>query len=286
MDYTPTPEAVRFKATRPRNGFDYAIQSMYAVMRLHLHPDGHLDDIYMQPILEWLKNLNVPREEYLAWIRATKTAVKEDRAGISQDSSYIPDTSPIVEPNIHSPTPQPPTRYPDNQTTVSKEKANPPSKAHKGAIPTSKLFTFFVGAAVLFFIFIGLLPKNNNENIRAVPTATKITIAAAPTLKPAPNNTPYIPPTERPIPTSPPARQQIAPVIPATDTPSGCPNGCEYPPRGCDIKGNISVDSGAKIYHLPYQRYYAATIISPAYGERWFCTEQEAIDNGWRRSKE
>ncbi len=54
---------------------------------------------------------------------------------------------------------------------------------------------------------------------------------------------------------------------------------------GCNIKGNISVDTGERIYHVPGQKYYDVTIISPQKGERWFCTEAEARAAGWRRSK-
>jgi len=66
----------------------------------------------------------------------------------------------------------------------------------------------------------------------------------------------------------------------------GCPNGCTYHKEGCDIKGNVSFDSGEKIYHLPNQEFYSNTVINTKYGERWFCTEAEAIANGWRKSKE
>lgn len=66
----------------------------------------------------------------------------------------------------------------------------------------------------------------------------------------------------------------------------GCPYGCAIPPAGCAIKGNISVDSGAKIYHLPGQKFYASTRINTQYGERWFCTEEEAAYNGWRKSSQ
>ena len=52
----------------------------------------------------------------------------------------------------------------------------------------------------------------------------------------------------------------------------------------CVIKGNIS-KKGEKIYHLPGQRYYDDTVITESKGERWFCTEQEAINAGWRKSK-
>ncbi|TIT01144.1 MAG: DUF4236 domain-containing protein [Mesorhizobium sp.] len=52
----------------------------------------------------------------------------------------------------------------------------------------------------------------------------------------------------------------------------------------CDIKGNIS-NKGVRIYHLPGQRFYDETVISPPKGERMFCSEDEARAAGWRRSK-
>ena len=54
--------------------------------------------------------------------------------------------------------------------------------------------------------------------------------------------------------------------------------------RSCDIKGNVAKD-GERIYHLPGQRYYGATKITPSKGERMFCSESEARDAGWRKSK-
>lgn len=53
---------------------------------------------------------------------------------------------------------------------------------------------------------------------------------------------------------------------------------------GCNIKGNISLNSGNKIYHLPGMEDYESTIIDPTKGEKWFCTESEAIANGWRKA--
>lgn len=53
----------------------------------------------------------------------------------------------------------------------------------------------------------------------------------------------------------------------------------------CKIKGNISIDTGERIYHVPGQKYYLQTRISPEYGERWFCSEAEARAAGWRKSK-
>jgi micrococcal nuclease len=52
------------------------------------------------------------------------------------------------------------------------------------------------------------------------------------------------------------------------------------------IKGNISTTTGEKIYHVPGGEFYDKTVIDEAAGERWFCTEQEATEAGWRRSKQ
>lgn len=57
-----------------------------------------------------------------------------------------------------------------------------------------------------------------------------------------------------------------------------------YASANCDIKGNISQDTGERIYHVPGQRYYERTVISPRYGERWFCSEADARAAGWRKA--
>lgn len=51
-----------------------------------------------------------------------------------------------------------------------------------------------------------------------------------------------------------------------------------------DIKGNISYTTGEKIYHVPGDRYYNDTIIDESEGERWFVTEKQARNAGWRHS--
>jgi hypothetical protein len=84
-------------------------------------------------------------------------------------------------------------------------------------------------------------------------------------------------PTPKPSP-EPPAIPEAAPI-------GGCPEGCDVPPEGCDVKGNISLKTGERIYHLRGQRWYGKTVIDPEKGERWFCTAGEAEANGWRRSK-
>lgn len=52
------------------------------------------------------------------------------------------------------------------------------------------------------------------------------------------------------------------------------------PPGRCAIKGNINA-KGRRIFHSPGQQDYAATTISEAKGERWFCSAAEATAAGW-----
>ncbi len=51
-------------------------------------------------------------------------------------------------------------------------------------------------------------------------------------------------------------------------------------PPGCPIKGNIS--KNGRIYHAPWSPWYGRTRINISKGERWFCTEAQAIAAGWR----
>lgn len=52
----------------------------------------------------------------------------------------------------------------------------------------------------------------------------------------------------------------------------------------CVIKGNIS-SKGEKIYHNPGCGSYDKTAIDESAGERWFCSEDEAVGAGWRKAK-
>lgn len=90
---------------------------------------------------------------------------------------------------------------------------------------------------------------------------------------------------------------------PTTDTNSVVPGGSSFKPVGsspksadftskpmgsdtdCVIKGNISQSTDEKIYHTPGQRDYEKTVIDESKGERYFCSEQEAVDAGWRKAK-
>jgi endonuclease YncB( thermonuclease family) len=51
--------------------------------------------------------------------------------------------------------------------------------------------------------------------------------------------------------------------------------------KRCLIKGNIS-SNGDRIYHVPGSTWYEKTRIDTRKGERWFCSEEEARDAGWR----
>ncbi len=53
--------------------------------------------------------------------------------------------------------------------------------------------------------------------------------------------------------------------------------------KGCRIKGNVG-RGGKRFYHIPGGRWYDQTNIDRSKGERWFCTEAEAREAGWRRS--
>ncbi len=52
----------------------------------------------------------------------------------------------------------------------------------------------------------------------------------------------------------------------------------------CVVKGNISMNTSKKLYHLPGMEDYEITVIDSQKGERWFCSEAEAIANGWQKA--
>lgn len=51
-------------------------------------------------------------------------------------------------------------------------------------------------------------------------------------------------------------------------------------PEGCAIKGNVT--RNGRLYHVPWGPWYARTRIDERRGERWFCSEAEAMAAGWR----
>lgn len=53
------------------------------------------------------------------------------------------------------------------------------------------------------------------------------------------------------------------------------------PDPNCAIKGNVSA-AGERIYHMPGSRAYPEVRIDLGKGERWFCSERDAVAAGWR----
>jgi len=58
------------------------------------------------------------------------------------------------------------------------------------------------------------------------------------------------------------------------------------PPEGCNIKGNVRKESGTKIYHLPGCFNYEKIVMNEGEKDAWFCTEKEAQEAGFVRSKD
>lgn len=111
-------------------------------------------------------------------------------------------------------------------------------------------------------------------------TSQKPSTAAQPTTtqkQPATTQKPATSTTQKPQSTS--QQSQTTAQKPTTSTNSTPGN------SSCVIKGNISTKTGEKIYHVPGQQYYNSTKIDTSKGERWFCSEADAVRAGWRKSK-
>jgi endonuclease YncB( thermonuclease family) len=54
----------------------------------------------------------------------------------------------------------------------------------------------------------------------------------------------------------------------------------EEAPKGCAIKGNVT--EHGHIYHMPWSPWYGKVKVEETKGERWFCSEAEAVAAGWR----
>ena len=130
-----------------------------------------------------------------------------------------------------------------------------------------------------FDMMISSTPDNRSVEVTNVPTPTPLEL---PTAIPTPTFTPIPPTLQPPTATQPPKQPTPTPTM------HGCAGGCFDYPSWCapPIKGNVSYDTGERIYHVSGQEYYDDTVINPAYGERWFCTEQEAKAAGWRKSRQ
>ena len=54
----------------------------------------------------------------------------------------------------------------------------------------------------------------------------------------------------------------------------------------CAIKGNVRKDNKTKVYHLPDCYNYEKIVIDESQGDRWFCSEEEAVEAGFTKSKD
>jgi len=54
----------------------------------------------------------------------------------------------------------------------------------------------------------------------------------------------------------------------------------------CNIKGNVRKDNNTKIYHLSDCFNYEKVVIDESNQDRWFCTEEEAVEAGFVRSQD
>jgi hypothetical protein len=143
--------------------------------------------------------------------------------------------------------------------------------------------SFSFGTILVAFILIAgigwLVVSSNNASQNTAPAPIPVTLPTPTSgfvINSAPTATARPTPTTRPAPTATPSPQELS-----------AKGELLYPAPNCVIKGNVEFNEPhEKIYHVPGGRYYDATKIDTRYGERWFCTETDAINNGWRKSKE
>lgn len=74
-------------------------------------------------------------------------------------------------------------------------------------------------------------------------------------------------------------------TLPAGPRVPGSQAACEYSNNSTPmIKGNVGATSGERQYHLPGSLFYNSTVVDESKGDRWFCTEMDALGAGWSRS--
>ena len=54
------------------------------------------------------------------------------------------------------------------------------------------------------------------------------------------------------------------------------------PTDNCSIKGNVGAEG--RWYYLPTCKYYNQVIVDLSYGDRWFCSREEAEAAGYREA--
>ncbi len=133
------------------------------------------------------------------------------------------------------------------------------------------------------------LPDRSGGWISAPLITVNVAVTAIPVAKDIPQPPPVAQPTTPAIPKAPATpipetTHQTAPEPGGGINPQPfvCNGGCSVAPDpSCAIKGNVN-SKKQKIYHIPGWRDYDKTNIKPEEGDRWFCTEEEAITAGFR----
>jgi micrococcal nuclease len=75
-------------------------------------------------------------------------------------------------------------------------------------------------------------------------------------------------------------------TLPAPPEAVGASEICDYSGTAEPvIKGNVDSRTGERIYHLPGSLFYSTVVVDETQGDRWFCTEGQAVAAGWKRSK-
>lgn len=150
----------------------------------------------------------------------------------------------------------------------------------------SKLQILLSVFGVVAFVGVGTSFSRNFFNFN-VATSTRIAnpTAAKPNTAPSPKvaNSPVTKPkvaTPKKIANPPIAKPSVATPPKTANSPANESSVATE----CDIKGNISVSSGKKFYHLQGMPEYEITQIDIFRGERYFCSEAEAIASGWRKA--
>ena len=188
----------------------------------------------------------------------TPTATKTPTAtGTPQAAQYTTD--------LHTPTPYPTSTTAQNATSVLLP--TPIATLAQTLTPSPIL----APTATKTPTANATLPPSQSETAPPIPTSTQ---AAPSVLTPTPTATLTRTPTPSPTHT---------PTATKTPTPTAFPTPSQTPvPEHCRIKGNINMESGEHVYHTPDSPWYARTEIDTSAGERWFCTEREAQEAGWR----
>jgi len=60
---------------------------------------------------------------------------------------------------------------------------------------------------------------------------------------------------------------------------------CATDEEKCSIKGNLTKND-KRFYHLPHFRHYNQVKINLDKGDRWFCTEEDAVKAGFEKARE